>query len=122
MRRVRRRALSCWSLWWWACCALVHGTAVLATPGIEMFSPQGSMKDVRQVSVRFTTPMVAFGDPRVAEPFAVDCAAPGRGRWADARNWVYDFEAELPAGRVCHFTLKEGLRDLQGEAFTEHPV
>lgn len=97
-------------------------SAAAATPDVEMFSPQGSVKDLRQVSVRFATPMVALGDPRLPEPFSVDCAAAGRGRWADARNWVYDFATELPAGRVCHFTLKDALHDMAGVAFAEHPV
>ena len=32
-----------------------------------------------------------------------------RGRWADPRNWVYDFARDLPAGVRCAFTLKPGL-------------
>ena len=31
---------------------------------VEMFSPQGTVKGVRQVSVRFSEQMVPFGDPR----------------------------------------------------------
>jgi len=67
-------------------------------PGVELFAPQGEVKEVRQVTARFTTPMVPFGDPRLVEPFDVDCAEKGSGRWADARNWVFDFERDLPAG------------------------
>ena len=59
---------------------------------VELFSPQGEVKGVRQVTARFAKPMVAFGDPRLPEPFAVDCAEKGSGRWADTRNWIYDFE------------------------------
>jgi hypothetical protein len=62
--------------------------------------------------------MVAFGDPRLPEPFDIDCAARGRGRWADTRNWVYDFESNLPAGLVCRFTLREGLKSVAGGAVT----
>ena len=43
----------------------------------------------------------------------VDCAAPGKGRWADTRNWVYDFDADLSAGLRCTFTLKAGLTALR---------
>ena len=83
---------------------------------VEVFSPQGTVKDVRQVAVRFSEPMVAFGDPHLPEPFDIDCAARGRGRWADTRNWVYDFESNLPAGLVCRFTLRERLKSVAGGA------
>ncbi len=33
-------------------------------PQVEFFSPQGTVKTVRQVSVRFSEQMVPFGDPR----------------------------------------------------------
>lgn len=85
-------------------------------PGVELFAPQGEVKEVRQVTARFTTPMVPFGDPRLVEPFDVDCAEKGSGRWADARNWVFDFERDLPAGVLCRFTLKAGGKDLAGNA------
>lgn len=83
---------------------------------VDVFSPQGTVKGVRQVAVRFTKQMVPFGDPRLVEPFDIDCPAPGKARWADARNWVYDFDADLPAGVQCTFTLKQDLRTLAGEA------
>lgn len=84
------------------------------TPSVEMFSPEGPVKRVRQVATRFSEQMVSFGDPRVADPFDVDCAAPGKGRWADGKSWVYDFEEDLPAGLVCTFTLKPSLASLSG--------
>jgi alpha-2-macroglobulin len=85
---------------------------------VETFSPEGYVKRVRQVEVRFTTSMVALGDPRLADPFAVDCPAPGKGRWADTRNWVYDFDADLDAGVSCRFSLKPGLKSKSGGAVT----
>ncbi len=84
-------------------------------PAIEVFSPEGSVKRVRQVSARFSDPMVSFGDPRLADPFDVDCPARGKGRWADGRNWVFDFDDDLPAGFACTFTLKPSLRSLSGK-------
>ena len=81
---------------------------------IEMFSPQGRIKAVRQVSARFSAPMVALGDPRAPDPFTMNCAAKGVGRWADERNWVYDFDADLPGGVRCTFSLKKGLKTLAG--------
>jgi len=82
--------------------------------GIDMFSPEGSVREVRQVSVRFTTPMVALGDPRLPVPFQVECPVAGKGRWVDPRNWVYDFEADLPSGLSCTFTPMPELAALDG--------
>lgn len=82
--------------------------------GIDSFSPQGEVKGVRQVSVRFTNEMVPLGDPRLSEPFNIDCAEKGSGRWVDGRNWVYDFERDLPAGVRCTFTLKPNSKALDG--------
>ncbi|MBP1621939.1 MAG: hypothetical protein H6Q02_2706, partial [Acidobacteria bacterium] len=83
-------------------------------PRVEQFTPTGTAKAVRQVAVRFSAPMVAFGDPRAPDPFAIDCAAPGAGHWIDARNWVYDLEREAPSGLRCRFTLGAGTAALDG--------
>ncbi|MBM0104769.1 hypothetical protein JM946_08420 [Steroidobacter sp. S1-65] len=85
-------------------------------PTVELFSPRGEMRDVRQATARFSVPMVALGDPRLPDPFVVSCPSPGQGRWADARNWVYDFDADLPAGLNCTFRLRDDLRSLSGKA------
>lgn len=84
---------------------------------VQAFSPQGTVKSVRQVAARFSKPVVRFGDPRLADPFTVDCPAKGRARWADASNWVYDFEDDLPGGTQCRFTLKADYKTVSGEAF-----
>lgn len=89
-------------------------------PRVEFFSPQGAVKAVRQVTARFSEAMVPFGDPRLVEPFDIECPAKGTGRWADARNWVFDFDRNLPAGVACRFRLKSGLKtfggkDIEGE-------
>ncbi|MCW5620769.1 MAG: alpha-2-macroglobulin, partial [Burkholderiales bacterium] len=97
--------------------AAVHGR----TAEVELFSPQGEVKAVRQVAVRFSAPMVAFGDARPADPFDIDCPEPGAGRWADHRNWVYDFTRDLPAGVVCTFTPRQDLRSLAGEPVAAEP-
>ena len=96
--------------------AFAQDAAAPPAARVEVFSPRGSAKQVRQVTARFSVPMVALGDPRLADPFTVDCAAPGKGRWADARNWVYDFDADLPAGLRCRFTLKRRRSALDGRA------
>jgi uncharacterized protein YfaS (alpha-2-macroglobulin family) len=82
---------------------------------IESFSPQGTVKKIRQVRARISEQMVALGDPRPQEdPFAIQCAEKGVGRWVDGRNWVYDFERDLPAGVRCEFSLRAGLKTLAG--------
>ena len=89
--------------------------AVLAQTTVTSFSPTGTVKGVRQVKARFDAPMVPLGDMRAADPFTVDCAEKGTGRWIDARNWSYDFERDLPAGVACRFTVKDGATDLAGK-------
>jgi uncharacterized protein YfaS (alpha-2-macroglobulin family) len=88
---------------------------------VEAFSPQGEAKGVRQVAVRFGEAMVAFGDPRLSDPFVVRCEGDperlkGRGRWTDPKNWVYDFAVDLPAGQRCRFALAADLRTFTGQA------
>ena len=61
---------------------------VQAAAQIEHFSPQGTVKQIRQVTARFSEPMVSFGDPRLADPFDIRCAEKGQGRWIDARTLV----------------------------------
>jgi len=95
-----------------------------ANSGVAVFSPTGTVKAVRQVRAQFGTPMVPFGDMALADPFTVDCGVAqstvvaGKGRWADERNWSYDFERDLPAGVACTFTLRTDVKDLAGQALT----
>ena len=86
----------------------------LHAQSVEFFAPQGEVKAVRQVTARFARAMVPFGDPREIDPFAIDCVEKGKGRWADMKNWIYDFDRDLPAGVRCSFTLKPGLTALDG--------
>jgi uncharacterized protein YfaS (alpha-2-macroglobulin family) len=107
---------------------LIHGLILLVLlfaspavnaeegPSVEMFSPQGMVKGVRQVSARFTEPMIPFGDPRgFIDPFEIDCQEKGTSRWADQKNWNFDFEKDLPAGIRCQFKLKSGIKSLSGK-------
>lgn len=89
--------------------------AFAAAPTVEVFSPQGEVKGVRQVSVRFSEQMVAFGAPCLVDPFDVKCPEKGHGLWADGRNWIYDFDRDIPAGVVCEFTLKPDTKALSGQ-------
>lgn len=84
--------------------------------GITGFSPQGEVAQIRQARAGFFEPMVKFGDPKAAAPFDVDCPVAGTSRWADGKNWVYDFEHDLPPGTRCSFTLKPGVKAVSGAA------
>lgn len=89
-----------------------------AAPEVIAFSPEGTVKQVRQVMARFGEQMVAFGDLRVADPFVVECAEKGSGRWIDGASWSYDFERDVPSAVKCSFTLRPGLTDLAARPVT----
>ncbi|MCW7492982.1 MG2 domain-containing protein [Leptospira sp. 2 VSF17] len=74
------------------------------------------MKQPKQVTVRFTKPMVSLGDirPKV-DIFQIKCPLPGSSRFLDSTTWVYEFEKELPGGVECSFQLKEGTKTLNGD-------
>jgi hypothetical protein len=81
------------------------------------FTPQGTVKHVRQVTARFSEPVVPLGDPRGATaPFDVECAVSGTSRWIDSRTWSYEFGRDLPAGVRCAFHVRSGLQTLAGTA------
>ncbi|MGH7962197.1 MAG: alpha-2-macroglobulin family protein, partial [Candidatus Binatia bacterium] len=91
-------------------------TAEPTTPHVAQFTPQGTVKGVRQVSARFSEPMIPLGDPRtVVDPFEITCPEPGTSRWVDSHNWVYDFTRDLPGGLCCTFRLRAGLKSLAGK-------
>ena len=91
-------------------------------PQVSGFSPQGTVKAVRQAQAQFSVPMVPLGDPRLRDPFEVACAESGAGRWVDTRIWVYYFARDLPAGVRCTFTLRAGLESLDGRPLGGHRV
>ena len=86
-------------------------------------TPQGEVAQIRQVTVKFSDSVVKFGDPRLADPFAIECqgsAVSGSGRWASDRVWLYDFREALPPGTQCvatrrpDWTPAEGSGDVKG--------
>lgn len=86
-----------------------------AQPAVE-FSPQGTVKGIKQVRARFSEAMVPFGFlKQPLKPFATNCASLGKERWADERNWLFDFNDALPAGVKCRFTLESGVKTLSGK-------
>src|SRR5437764_1043993 len=94
--------------------ALAIGTLALSAGraqavSIVAVSPQGEVAQVRQVTVKFSDAVVAFGDPRLADPLAIACqggAPAGAGRWANDRVWLYDFREPLGPGATCTATLR----------------
>ncbi|HTD06696.1 MG2 domain-containing protein [Undibacterium sp.] len=98
-----------------ACCLLyVIGQAGADAAAISRFSPQGEVAQVRQVRASFSEPAIQFGDPKAPAPFDVNCAEAGTARWADDKNWIFDFVRDLPPGTKCSFTLKPGFKTLAG--------
>ncbi len=88
------------------------------TPRVERFSPGGSVTAPETISVRFATPMVALGDPRLPAPITGNCSAGSTGRWVDAQSYAIDLPAPLPGGRRCVYELVPGLKDAGGAPIT----
>jgi hypothetical protein len=89
---------------------------------VLQFTPNGTVKGVRQVTAQFSEPMVplgrAFGG---AMPFEIECPEKGSARWIDTTRWSYDFARDLPAGVRCTFRLRNDLRTLAGTPFASPP-
>ncbi|MES1161846.1 MAG: alpha-2-macroglobulin, partial [Rhizobacter sp.] len=91
------------------------GVAQAAT--IASVSPQGEVAQVRQITVKFSEAVVAFGDLRLPDPLTLSCqgAAPaGAGRWANDRVWLYDFREPLPPGTRCALHARPEWKPLNG--------
>ena len=101
--------------------ALGAGTAAQALT-LTALSPQGEVARVRQVSAKFNEDAVRFGDAQAPAPLTVRCddsgAARGQGRWVSARQWVFDFAAELPPGLHCQVTPVSGFKSPSGAGLT----
>lgn len=100
----------------WMPPASSSGEEKLFAPAVQFFSPQGTVKNIRQVSARFSEAMVPFGDPgNKVEPFEVRCSEKGASRWMDPKNWIFDFDRDLPGGVKCEFILRDGIKTLAGK-------
>ena len=94
--------------------ALAGGVLALASSAagavaIVAATPQGEVAQVRQVTVKFSDAVVAFGDPRLPDPIAIDCKGSvpaGSGRWANDRVWLYDFREPLGPGTTCTASVR----------------
>ena len=89
---------------------------------ISSLTPQGEVSRVRQVVAKFDQPAVRFGDPKAPAPLAVACAdaeaGKGSGRWTGDRQWVFDFDDDLPPGVRCTVTRVAGFQSATGAALT----
>lgn len=100
----------------WAALLLPLQVSAAPPPRLTDFTPQGTVKRIRQLVARFSEPMVALGDPRTGTAaFDVTCPIPGTGRWVDSRTWAYDFNQDLPGGLVCTASRRPDLRTLKGQ-------
>ena len=101
-------------------CTLAAGSAHAL--GIASLSPQGEVARVRQVVAKFTEDAVRFGDPKAPAPLNVQCdnaaAATGQGRWNSAREWVFEFAADLPPGVRCQVNPVSGYKSPAGALLT----
>ena len=89
---------------------------------IASFSPQGEVARVRQMVVKFDAAAVRFGDPKAPAPLNLSCsdaaATQGTGRWTSEREWVFDFDNDLPPGVRCTATAKSGFKSASGALLT----
>ena len=89
---------------------------------ITSLSPQGEVAQIRQVVAKFSDSAVNFGDPKAPAPLALSCsdaqAAKGSGRWTSDREWVFEFDADLPPGISCTLQLRSGLKSASAATFT----
>ena len=85
---------------------------------ITQFSPQGEVARVRQVVAKFDSAVITFGDPKAPAPLELRCSdaqvSKGTGRWTSEREWVYDFERDLPPGVRCTAHIKSDFKSASG--------
>lgn len=89
---------------------------------ITSLSPQGEVSRVRQLIAKFDGPAVVAGDPKAPAPLALTCsdaeATAGTGRWNSEREWVFQFNQDLPAGVRCTVQRKTNFTPLSGATWT----
>ncbi|MDB5847092.1 MAG: alpha-2-macroglobulin, partial [Rhodoferax sp.] len=92
---------------------------------ITSVSPQGEVARVRQVVAKFDDAATASGDPKAPAPLTLNCsdaeAGRGTGRWTSGREWVFDFDNDLPPGVRCSLQVKPGLKSAAGAELTVQP-
>ncbi len=105
---------------------LTAAGTLLAVPAqalqIISLTPQGDVSRVRQIVAKFDQAAVNFGDPKGPAPLSVSCsdaqAGKGSGRWTTDKQWVFDFENDLPPGVRCTVTRVSGFKSASGVELT----
>ncbi len=83
---------------------------------VNQFTPQELVDQQTRGTAVFSTDMMPLGQAQGAAPFNVDCGdAKGSGRWLDTKTWAWQLERALLPGERCLFTLKPGLKAINGE-------
>lgn len=108
-------------LGWSAAQAQAPGVHAAQAPAVQIdsFSPQGEVRSVQQIAIRFSQDMVRLGAADAAAPVAYSCQGTtptATSRWVDTRRWVVEFASNLPPGVRCDARLKDGLKSLAGAA------
>jgi alpha-2-macroglobulin len=89
---------------------------------IVSVSPQGEVARVRQLVAKFDESAVTFGDPKAPAPFALSCsdaqATKGTPRWTSDREWVFDFDNDLPPGVQCGLQAPATFKSPRGAELT----
>ncbi len=103
--------------------ALLAVTALQAQAlQITSVSPQGEISRVRQVVAKFDDSAVTFGDPKAPAPLNLSCndaqATKGTGRWLNDRQWVFDFENDLPPGVRCSLQVVPTFQSPKNQAIS----
>ncbi|MCW5653832.1 MG2 domain-containing protein [Hydrogenophaga sp.] len=87
---------------------------------VSSLSPQGEIARVRQVTIKFDESAVPFGDARAPAPASLSCsdaqATRGKGRWNSDREWVFEFDSDLPPGVSCTVQTQSGFTSPKGSA------
>ena len=89
---------------------------------LTSLTPQGEVAQVRQVVAKFDAPAVNFGDTKAGAPLSLGCsdaqATAGSGRWNSDREWVFEFNNDLPPGVRCTAQPRADFRSPRGEALS----
>ena len=97
---------------------LMAGVARAQTAEIVSFTPQGEVRRIQQVAIRFSADMVRLGEGDAPAPITVNCpqgaSEPGKGRWVDTRRYVVEWARDLPIGTRCVATMRAGVKTLEG--------
>lgn len=105
-------------------CAMLCAVPLRAATVLGV-SPEGEVRSVRQVTVRFDTDMTALGQASAAPPASLQCtpATPaGQGRWVGPRVWSFDFAQDLSAGMYCSVVFRKDIKALDGTALDAPPL